>query len=266
MKKPMLSLMLALTLAAGLAVPASAAAPTVAIPMYWPVIENGAGGTVKSVPLAVSEGGTMDLLVKPAQGMALLDLQAVDADGNAVALTQVGDDRWSFVQPGSKVTVTPVFGPEDPLQAFARIDPEAPATRADLARLLWALEGQPVVNYLMRFSDVDQEAPYAEAVRWAASQKLMQGCGDGTFRPEEAITREQAAVTLYRWVQKNGGGFTGMWMFLLRHPDRAELADWAYEPVCWMTMHDILPCPDGNLHPADTIPRGTLAEMVNKCE
>ena len=50
-----------------------------------------------------------------------------------------------------------------------------PLTRAGLVSLLHAAEGSPVVNYLMDYSDVDQSAPYGEAVRWAASEQLVSG-------------------------------------------------------------------------------------------
>ena len=40
---------------------------------------------------------------------------------------------------------------------------------------------------------------YTEAVLWAASQGIVEGNGDGTFKPEAAITREQLAAILYRY-------------------------------------------------------------------
>ena len=36
--------------------------------------------------------------------------------------------------------------------------PESSLTRAQLAMVLWQLEGQPVVNYLLQFSDVEPAA------------------------------------------------------------------------------------------------------------
>ena len=208
----------------------------------------------------------MNLLVHPADGMVLEQLIVTDAEGQRIAVQASGDHRWSFVQPASGVTVTPVFAHADPLEGIAKTNSEAFATRAELAELLWRMEGKPMVNYLMQFSDVKQTDARAEAIRWAAAQKLMLGHGDGSFRPNEAITRQEAVTVLYRWIQARGGGFTGMWMFLLQHPDRMDLADWAYEAACWTTMHDILPCPDGNLRPADPITRAELAEMVHKTE
>ena len=48
------------------------------------------------------------------------------------------------------------------------------------------------------FKDVDTERWSAEAIRWCAEKGYIKGYPDGTFRPEEPITREQLAVILKR--------------------------------------------------------------------
>ena len=60
------------------------------------------------------------------------------------------------------------------------------------------MEGEPVVNYFMPFADVDGGAWYAEAVRWASSEGIVEGVSDTEFAPNEAVTREQFAAILYR--------------------------------------------------------------------
>ena len=52
-------------------------------------------------------------------------------------------------------------------------EPNGTMTRAMLVTILWRMEGEPVVNYLMPFTDVDGGAWYAEAVRWAASEGIV---------------------------------------------------------------------------------------------
>ena len=69
--------------------------------------------------------------------------------------------------------------------AFA---PEETLTRAMLVTILWRQAQKPVVNYLMQFSDVSQGQWYSEAVRWAASEKLVGGYGDGRFGTNAPIT------------------------------------------------------------------------------
>ncbi len=141
--------------------------------------------------------------------------------------------------------------------------PEEGATRADFLLALWKLEGGPVVNYLMTFTDVGQEEPYAEAVRWAAAMGIAKGFPDGTFRPGAVLSRQEMATFLYRYEQTKGGGFTGMWMFLLDCTDRADVAEWAYEPLCWLTMHGIVNGDGtGALKPQDTATRAEMAQIL----
>lgn len=48
------------------------------------------------------------------------------------------------------------------------------------------------------FEDVDAERWSAEAIRWCAEKGYIKGYPDGTFRPEDPVTREQLAVILKR--------------------------------------------------------------------
>ena len=127
-------------------------------------------------------------------------------------------------------------------------------TRAGLVTMLHEQAGAPVVNHAMQYPDVDQSAGYAETVRWATSEQLVSGYDNGSFGPEDPITREQLAVILYRWAQSRGQGFTGAWAFPLDYTDADQASDYAYEAMCWMTMHEILgDVGDGRLAPRDTV-------------
>ena len=43
--------------------------------------------------------------------------------------------------------------------------PDETITRGMLVTVLWRLEQQPTVNYLMPFTDIDESAYYGEAIR-----------------------------------------------------------------------------------------------------
>ena len=79
-----------------------------------------------------------------------------------------------------------------------RFDPEGSLTRAMLVTVLWRQAGQPVVNYLMRFSDVDGGQWYTEAIRWAAGNRLVGGYGNGLFGTGDPITQEHLSLILHR--------------------------------------------------------------------
>ena len=79
-------------------------------------------------------------------------------------------------------------------------------TRGALVSMLHEQAGSPVVNYAMDFTDVDEADADAEAIRWAASEKIVQGYEDDTFGGGEAVSRQQLAVILYRYAQNEGKG------------------------------------------------------------
>lgn len=142
-------------------------------------------------------------------------------------------------------------------------DPNGTTSRAMIVTILWRLEGEPVVNYLMQFEDVAAETWYTEAVRWAASEGIVNGYSDTAFGPNDPITREQLATILYRYEQYKGGGFTGAWMFLLDYTDRDKVSDWAYEAMCWTTMHGVINGKgDGILDPKGSAKRCEAAQML----
>lgn len=46
------------------------------------------------------------------------------------------------------------------------------------------------------FSDVPDDHPHSRGIYWAEQQRIMQGYSDGTFRPDQAVTRAQLATTM----------------------------------------------------------------------
>ena len=114
--------------------------------------------------------------------------------------------------------------------------PNQPCNRAQIVTFLWRAAGSPVVNYLMPFTDVDEGAYYAEAVRWAASTGIVTGLTETTFGTDSVCTRAQAAAMIYRCAQAQGKGFTGAWMF---HLPFTDVPEWAYESVAWCYMNGV---------------------------
>lgn len=175
-------------------------------------------------------------LLTPAQAMRDIILIAPRPSG-AATFSDVESGDWF----SEAVQFVKEKGLMDPAEE-ERFAPGETASRADVVTALWRLEGQPVCGQGKSgtFSDVPEYEWYTEAVEWAASQELVCGYGDGTFGPEKAVTREQMATILYRYEQMKGGGFKGLWMFRLAFGDVSEISEWAYEPLCWMTMHKVM--------------------------
>ena len=73
-------------------------------------------------------------------------------------------------------------------------------TRGQMVAILYRIAGAPSVEDLEnKYTDLETGAYYYDAILWATEQGIVYGNTDGTFRPEEAITREQMVAILYRY-------------------------------------------------------------------
>ena len=133
--------------------------------------------------------------------------------------------------------------------------------------MLWRMEGKPEKNP-SPFTDIPAGRWYEKAVNWAAETGMVRGSSETTFSPDDPITREQLTAILYRYARTKGKGFTGMWAFPLNYPDAAEVSEYAYEPLCWMTMNGIISgMDDGSLAPKEKATRAQIATMFMRfCE
>ncbi len=143
--------------------------------------------------------------------------------------------------------------------------PDQTLTRAMLVTSLWCADGQHVVDSPVDFFDVPADQGYSKAIAWASANGIVLGSGDGTFGPNAPITREQLAAILYRYEQYLDGGFSGTWMFPLQYDDAADVADWAYEAICWLTMKNIYVIrEDGQLDPKEDATRAEAAAFLRR--
>lgn len=76
---------------------------------------------------------------------------------------------------------------------------ELPATRAMAATMVWRMAEEPEVLGDSVFQDVEPGKYYTMAVVWGESRGLWEGYGDGTFRPQEAVTWGQLELVLGRY-------------------------------------------------------------------
>ena len=140
----------------------------------------------------------------------------------------------------------------------------APATRAMLCAALWEREEKPVVNYALPFTDISQSADYAEAVRWAAAQKLVNGTGDGRFNPDGTLDREQLAVILHRYAQYCGMDVSvGEETNILSYSDFLDRSGWAVPALQWAVSSGLLDTKDGDrLGARDSVTQAEAAAML----
>ena len=271
-----------------------AVAPTT----YDIVIPSALANTVKADKTKAAAGDTVTLT---AAGEGTLTV--TDASGKTVALTDLGSGKYTFKMPSAKVSVgfkttadQPCDGGKDcPSAPFTDVDtakwyhlsvdyvlthkmmngvssrafaPNANLTRGMLVQILYNLEGKPK-GTAANFSDVQADAWYAEAVGWAASNKVVTGYADGTFRPNAAVTREQAAAILYRYAQSKGIDVSvGENTNILSYVDVQQASEYAIPALQWAVGAGVLNGKNGGrLAPTGTATRAEIAAIMQRwCE
>ncbi len=271
-----------------------AVAPTT----YDIVIPSALANTVKADKTKAAAGDTVTLTVA-GEGT----LTVTDVNGKTVALTDLGSGKYTFKMPAAKVSVgfkttadQPCDGGKDcPSAPFTDVDtakwyhlsvdyvlthkmmngvssrafaPNANLTRGMLVQILYNLEGKPK-GTAANFSDVQADAWYAEAVGWAASNKVVTGYADGTFRPNASVTREQAAAILYRYAQSKGIDVSvGENTNILSYVDVQQASEYAIPALQWAVGAGVLNGKNGGrLAPTGTATRAEIAAIMQRwCE
>ena len=259
-----------------------------------PDVEN---GTVRVSPSRASRGTTVTITVTPDEGYELESLTVLDSRDNEITLTDKGDGKYTFTMPSGRVTVEASFAEiaPEPLP-FGDVDdgdwfadavrfvyengmmngvsetdfaPHATTSRSMIVTILYRLEGEPVVDDAMDFTDVAGDAYYAEAVRWAASEGIVGGYGGGLFGSEDAVTREQLAAMLWRYAVYKGYDVSiGEDTNILSYADFADLSEYAIPAMQWACGAGVITgVTDATLVPQGEATRAQVAAMLMRfCE
>lgn len=145
--------------------------------------------------------------------------------------------------------------------------PDSTTSRSMIATILYRLAGSPT-GAEASFSDVADGQWYTDGVRWAAQSGVTAGYGDGTFGPNDSITREQLAVFLYQFAQLQGMDTTQTSGSLTGYTDADAVSDWAAEAMSWAVEHSLLSGKDGGrLDPQGAATRAEAAQiLMNFCQ
>lgn len=157
---------------------------------------------------------------------------------------------------------TDLFGSEDSLK------------RGDVACILYNMakankftgndegsfvEGQGYVS----FDDVDGYKYYAQAIAWAKSAGIVNGY-NGSFRPEDTVTREEFTAMVANYASKFDPTFEAVdtEAVLATMPDGSMVSDWAKDVVAWGVENDVIGN-GGSIMPTSTIIRADAACIVS---
>ena len=189
-------------------------------------------GTVTVTPSNASKGTNVTVTVKPNEGYELGSLAVKDASGNLLPLTDLGNGKFSFVMPASKVSVEAEFVKtaatsfaDVPANAYfadavkwavdkgitnglsdTMFGPYESCTRAQIVTFLWRAAGSPEPKAMSSFTDVPASAYYAKAVAWAVENGITNGMTATEFAPDATCTRGQSVTFLHRALKGTASG------------------------------------------------------------
>ncbi|EOS63226.1 S-layer homology domain-containing protein, partial [Oscillibacter sp. 1-3] len=204
---------------------------------YAVTVEKSEHGKVTSNRTNASNGSTVTLTVTPDSGYVLDTLTVTDSRGNEIKLTAQGGGKYTFTMPSRAVTVKASFVPlPDDTQKPCDGGADCPSHG---------------------FTDLGTVGTwYHEAVDYVLRNGLMNGYSNGTFGPNNNLTRAQFAQILFN---KEGRPVVN---YLLQYSDVAEGA-WYTEAIRWATSRGIIGgYGNGNFGPNDNITREQLAVML----
>lgn len=188
-------------------------------------IQSSFGGKVTASASQAAQGKVITLTALPNSGYVLKSLTVTTASGTSVPVANQSSGKYTFTMPAAAVTVKAVFATQetDPDFPFADVakgswyyegvryayenglmsgtgegtfSPDLPTSRGMLVTILYRLAGSPAAGSAS-FTDVVKGQWYADGVAWASANGVVSGYPDGSFRPNDTITREQMAAILY---------------------------------------------------------------------
>lgn len=264
-------------------------------PDLTPAVPESSHGETTVSTTDPQEHETVVVTPKPDEGFEVRDVTVTDSDGNEVEVEQNEDGTWSFEQPDSAVTITVVFGCNggdlclghqfvdvdseawyhDPIDWAIENDvlhgyddgsntmgPNDSITRSQMAAMLWNLAGNPAPTEDATFTDCVDGAWYANAIAWAQEEGIFSGySGSTNFGPEDKLTREQAAIVLWR-----AAGEPEAETDLSVYPDADEISDYAQDAVAWVIEQGIILGREESgqrwIAPQDTCSRAEIAAIL----
>ena len=140
--------------------------------------------------------------------------------------------------------------------AFA---PDEGLSRGMLVTALYSLEEPGEQDWTALFDDVADVAWYAQGTIWAAQAGVVSGYGDGSFGPEDPVTREELAVILYAYAGHLDLDTAGR-ADLTGFADGEQVSPWAAEAVAWAVDAGVISGKDGGL--LDPVGGATRAEAA----
>ena len=142
--------------------------------------------------------------------------------------------------------------------------PDIAMTRAMLVTVLYRLggNGEDVSGMENPFNDLDEEGYYYNAVLWASEHHIANGFVDGSFKPNDTLTREQLATMLHRYANYMGYP-TDVYSDIGDYEDAHDVGEYARESMCWAVGAGIIKgLTSTTISPKTSATRAQVATML----
>ena len=207
-------------------------------------------------------GGThqISVVVTDGSGHAVTVVKEYDIEGDVVdtfPFTDVKKTAWYYSTVKEVYELGLMTGFTE--TTFA---PEETMTRAMVATVLYRMAGSPSTSYKKTFPDVPSGKYYSVPVTWAAQNGVVNGYGDGKFKPGTNVTREQMATMLYNYATALGLD-TSSRANLAAYKDGSQVSGYAKVSMRWAIANGILSgTSSGELKPKEDATRAEVAKML----
>ncbi len=256
---------------------------------------NGVSASTSSVAGAVEfstrypmEGDYVYVTPLPNAGYYMEYLYVETNAGDTVGTSLMSDGSYRFIQGDSKYTVTVNFRKiqiETPVESLFQdvsatdsyctainqvvswglmsgtssntFSPDSSLTRGMIVTILHNLSGDRYTGS-SRFSDVYITDYYYNSVVWAEDVGIIAGYDNGTFRPHQAINREELAVILDKFCKsQNLQSF--VWAFTEDFADQSSISSWALNSALFCVNEGIIPLENSYFKAKTLATRGEVA-------
>lgn len=136
--------------------------------------------------------------------------------------------------------------------------PERSISRAEMAALLSRVGAGTQTNAtVFGFADLQVDHWANEAIQEATAEGLINGYPDGTFAPEQSITRAEMAAIVSRWISFKEDSLVSQFSDIRGH--------WAYQAIAQVEQAGILSgMPDGTFQPDIALSRAEAVTILNR--
>ena len=141
--------------------------------------------------------------------------------------------------------------------------PQGTTSRAMVVTVLARMSGDDIETpSYSPFIDVVPDSWYGAAVSWATSNGITTGYQDGSFRPDQHISREEMATFIYRYLDSRS---LAPQSEEISFEDAADIASWASESVRALAGVGIIAGDErGRFNPQNGATRAETATLISR--